>query len=209
MEKLSKKGFKDAIEKARKGNQDEILYVFHVLGPFIDRMIRKLGVRPDSRQVHGMGYFELLAEADVILFSQILPNYDSKKGDFLRYSKRFLSKEIAKRLYRCRRRLKREIPFTNIGQHPSRDRCDHSPCAENEILETFRSFQVKDLQFRRVEVLISLGETLKGLSPLERRFLRNLLKGEESYRAAGRKKISRTTLWRRRKDLARKILPFL
>ena len=210
MDRLSKKELKIVVEKAKKGDQDGVLHILKVLGPFTDRMIKKLGVHPDSRQIYGMGYFELLAEAHVILLLQVFPNYDIKKGDFLHYSKKFLSKEIAKRLYRSRGRLKREIPFANIKRsHLSRDSRGFFPCHENEILETLRSFQVKDLQFRRIEVLVSLEQALRGLSTLERRFLGNLLKGREPYHAAGRKKISRTTLWRRKKELARKILPFL
>ena len=190
MDRLSKKELKVAVEKAREGDQDKILYIFKILGPFMDRMIKKLGVFP-GQPCWGMGYDELMSEAFWILYTRAIPRYERRKGPFLNYAASYLKKELRKRLIKSRTAAGKQVPFAG---------------------KVDEYFEHRSYELERLEMDLSLRSIMNNLTTTEKLFLTDLLRNgkftplREIERRTG---IDHVTLSRIRKRLVQKILAVL
>ena len=179
---------------AKGRDENSIIALIRHLRPFIDRVIKKLGVFPSNRFICGMDYDELLSDAHTLLIFRIIPGYDPQKGNFLHYARKYLSKEIPKRLYRARERLKREIPFCKLE--------DWGSCSKNR----------ENLQIHNAEISLSIGRALENTTPAERKILKDVFSHGRFIpvrQKAARINASPTTIWRRRKALQAKITSYL
>ncbi len=182
------------------------------MDPFIDGQIRKLGVHPNDSKVYGMSYLELLSEAYAILLMHVVPNYRERKGDLVRYSKCFLSKELPKRLYRNRRRFKKEVPFTDMESFRARRRPWEGPSNEEDLFLDFPDLARRNWEYPAGWLGIVLEKLLKQGDPTDRHLLEELIRDGKFpplRKSAVKLAISPATLCRRRRALVKRIMDFL
>lgn len=114
---VAESGVRPLAEKVKAGDPRAMTELLTLFTPEIKKAVNRLGLCPNETRIWGFGYFELLSQGEEILLFKIVPAFDPARGDFLRYARRYLKRELSKILWRERMRLNRQtsLPELNDG----------------------------------------------------------------------------------------------